>query len=160
MLCFVPELRGCVWYVCCYVRKKALLSAITERRDIGLYEVPLSMFLLGFGMGSMLANLHMCGIMLVLRAVFNMLVRNASPKGPMCFRCLMFSLPGPCELLFLLFFYCLLDLSCGECDVIYRCIVCCVFVNCLIKQFAICLGVVVILLLNVMGVFSVGGGAL
>ena len=30
----------------------------------------------------MLANFHMCGIMLVLRAVFNMLVRNASPSGP------------------------------------------------------------------------------
>ena len=35
-----------------------------------------------------------------------------------------------------------------------------VFVNCLVKQFAIYLGVVVILLLNVMEVFSVGGGAL
>ena len=35
-----------------------------------------------------------------------------------------------------------------------------VFVNCLIKQFAIFLGVVVILLLNVMEVLSVGGGAL
>ena len=32
---------------------------------MGLYEVPLSMSLLGFGMGTMLANLHMCGIMLV-----------------------------------------------------------------------------------------------
>ena len=30
----------------------------------------------------MLANFHMCGIMLVLRAVFNMLVRNASPREP------------------------------------------------------------------------------
>ena len=50
----------------------------------------------------MLANLYMCCIMLVLRAVFNMLVRNASPRGTMCFRCLMFSLSGPCELLFLL----------------------------------------------------------
>ena len=71
-------------------------------------------------------------------------------------------------------FYCLLDLSCGECDVIslyfIYCsvngsvrLVCCVFerfVNYLLKQFAICLGVVVILLLNVMEVFSVGGGAL
>ena len=35
-----------------------------------------------------------------------------------------------------------------------------VFVNCLVKQFAICLGVVAILLLNVMEVFSVRGGAL
>ena len=80
------------------------VSAITERRDMGLYEVPMSMSLLGFGMGTMLANFHMCGIMLVLRSVFNMLVRNASPRGPMCFRCLMFSLSGPCELLFLLCF--------------------------------------------------------
>ena len=50
--------------------------------------------------------------------------------------------------------YCLMDLSCCECDVISLyvmcysvtgsvCIVCCcltVFVNCLVKQFAICLG--------------------
>ena len=35
-----------------------------------------------------------------------------------------------------------------------------VFVNCLVKQFAMCLCVVAILLLNVMDVFSVGGGAL
>ena len=48
-------------------------------------------------------------------------------------------------------------MSCGECDVISLyfmccsingsvCLVCCVFVNCLLKQLAICLGVVVILL--------------
>ena len=40
------------------------------------------------------------------------------------------------------------------------CFVCCVFVNCLVKQFAMCLGVVAVLLLNVMDVFSVCGGAL
>ena len=51
---------------------------------MGMYEVPLSMSLLCFGMGTMLANFHMCGIMLVLRTVFNMLVRNASPRGHMC----------------------------------------------------------------------------
>ena len=34
------------------------VSAITERRDMGLYEVPLSVFLLGFGIGTMLANFH------------------------------------------------------------------------------------------------------
>ena len=39
-------------------------------------------------------------------------------------------------------------------------LVCCVFVNCLVKQFTICLGVVIILLLNVMEVFSDCGGAL
>ena len=69
---------------------------------MGLYEVPLSMCLLGFGMGTMLANVHMFVNMLLLRAVLHMLVRNASPRGSMCFRCLMFSLSGSCELLFLL----------------------------------------------------------
>ena len=46
----------------------------------------------------------MCGVMLVLRAVFNMLVTNASPRAPMCCSCQMFNLSGPCELLFLLCF--------------------------------------------------------
>ena len=64
----------------------------------------LSMSLLSFRMWTMLANFHMCDIMLVLREVFNMLVRNASPRGSMCFRCLMFNLSGPCDLLILLCF--------------------------------------------------------
>ena len=39
------------------------------------------------------------------------------------------------------------------------CVVCLtVFVNCLVQQFAMCLGVVAILLLNVMDVFSACGG--
>ena len=69
----------------------------------------------------------------------------------------MFNLSGHSELLFLLCFIA----SCSECDVIslyFMCcsvngsiyLVCCVFVNCLVKQFAMCLGVVAILLLNVM----------
>ena len=33
-----------------------------------------------------------------------MLLGNTSPWGPMCFRCLIFSLSGPCELLFLFCF--------------------------------------------------------
>ena len=37
---------------------------------------------------------------------------------------------------------------------------CCVFVNCLVKQLTICLGVFAVLLLNVMDLFSVAGGAL
>ena len=71
---------------------------------MGLYEVPLSMSLLGFGMGTMLANFHMCGMMLLFRTIFNMLMRNASTIRPMCFRCLMFKKSGPCELLFLFLF--------------------------------------------------------
>ena len=46
-------------------------------------------------------------------------------------------------------------------DLFVLCVACLtVFVNCLVKQFSICLGVVAILLLNVMEVFSVFGGAL
>ena len=45
------------------------MSAITERRDMGLHEVSLSMSLLDFGMGTMLANFHMCGIMLLLNTL-------------------------------------------------------------------------------------------
>ena len=78
MLCFVPGLRGCVW---CKEEGSYPVSAITERLHNGLYEVPMSMSLLGFGMGTKLANFHMCGIMLVLRAVFNMLVRNESKRA-------------------------------------------------------------------------------
>ena len=60
------------------------------RGGIWAYEVPLP--------------LSVCGIMFLLRAVLNILVRNVSPRGPMCFRCLIFNLSGPCELLFLLCF--------------------------------------------------------
>ena len=46
-------------------------------------------------------------------------------------------------------------------DLFVFCVACLtVLVNCLLKQFAICLGVVAILLLNVMDLFSVAGGAL
>ena len=46
-------------------------------------------------------------------------------------------------------------------DLFVLCVACLtVFVNGLVKQFAICLGVFAVLLLNVMDVFSVGGGAL
>ena len=99
--------------------------AITEKKAMGLYEVPLSMYLLGFVMGTMLANLHMGAIMLVLRAVFNMLVRYASPRGPMCFWCLMFNLSRPCELLILLCFIASWTPSCSECDVISLYFMCC-----------------------------------
>ena len=55
-------------------------------------------------MRTMLANFHMSGIMVLFEAALNILVRNASPRGPMCFRCPIFTLSGPCELLFVLCF--------------------------------------------------------
>ena len=94
--------------------------------------------------------------MLLLRAVLNILVRNASPRGPMCFRCLIFNLS--CELLFLL--CCMLCVALLMC-LFVLCVACLtVFVNCLVKQLAMCLGVVAILLLNGIEVFSVCGGAM
>ena len=38
---------------------------------MGLYEVPLSVSLLGFGIGALLANFHVRGIMFLLRAVIS-----------------------------------------------------------------------------------------
>ena len=61
---------------------------------MGLYEVPLSMSLLSFGMGTMLANFHVCGIILVLRSVFDMLVMNESKRAYVFYL--------PCESLFYL----------------------------------------------------------
>ena len=91
-------------FVVMYGRRLFSVSAITERRNMGMYEVPLSMSLLDFGIGTMLANFHMCGIMLVLRAVFNNVREECGSTRIYMFRCLMFSLSGPCELLFLLCF--------------------------------------------------------
>ena len=92
MLCFVPGCLVCL--LLCKEEGSSSVSAITKRRDMGLYEAPLSMSLLGFGMGIMLANFHMCGIMLLFRAVLNMLAINTSPRGPMCFWCLIYIICG------------------------------------------------------------------
>ena len=91
------------WCVCCYVEKKgrrlfSRVFAITERRDMSMYEVLLSVSLWGFGMETMLAKFHVRSIMFLLRPLLNILARNA------CFRCLIFSLSGTCALLFLLCF--------------------------------------------------------
>ena len=103
-----------------------------------------------------------------------MLVRNASRREPMCFRCLMFTLAGPCELLFWLCFIASWTWVVVS-VMLYPCILCValsidlfglcvsgltVFVNCLVKQLAICMGVFAILLLNVLELLCVVGGAL
>ena len=66
-VCSAVTVECCVLYLCCMgvfgmfdvMQGRRLFSsvfAITESRDMGLYEVPLS--LLGFGIGTMLANFH------------------------------------------------------------------------------------------------------
>ena len=61
--------------------------AITDRRDIGLYDVPMLMSLLGLGIGMMLASFHTRGILLSLSAVLYMFVRYFSAFLPMCLMC-------------------------------------------------------------------------
>ena len=85
-VCSAVTVECCILYPCCVGLFECLLlckeegsspvSAITERRDMGLYKVPLSMSLLGFGIGTMLANFHMCCIILLSSAVLNMRVRE------------------------------------------------------------------------------------
>ena len=68
-VCSAVIVECCVLYPCCMgvfgmfdvmLRRRLFSSvfAITERRDMGLYDVPLSVSLLGFGIGTMLANFH------------------------------------------------------------------------------------------------------
>ena len=75
--------------------------AITERGEMGLYDVPMLMSLFGFGIGMMFAGYHVLGMLLLFSDVLYMLVRYASPSGPMGLRCLI-PLSGSVELLFLL----------------------------------------------------------
>ena len=74
VMCVVPSLYSVLFctrvaWVClvclllCKEEGSSPVSAITERRDMDLYEVPMSISLLGIEMGTMLANFHMCGIM-------------------------------------------------------------------------------------------------
>ena len=66
------------------------MSAITEKRDMFPCKVPLCVFT-GFWDGDYVRQLALCEVLCGLRAVLIILVRNASPRGPMCFRCLIFS---------------------------------------------------------------------
>ena len=47
-----------VCFLLCREEGSSPVSAITERTDMGLYDVPLFVSLLGFGIGTMLANFH------------------------------------------------------------------------------------------------------
>ena len=68
-VCSAVPVEYCLLYPCCMgvfgtfavMYRRRLFSsvfAITERRDMGMYEVLLSVSLLGFGIGIMLANFH------------------------------------------------------------------------------------------------------
>ena len=151
VLCFAPVLRGCGCY---YVRQKTLLQCLQLLRG-GIWvcmRCPcLCVCCLCFGMGTMFAKFHVWCIMFSLSAVLNRLMRNTSPRGLMCFRCLIFSLSWPCELLFLLcfiasstrgvvgvmFYPCMVCVTLSM-ELYVLCVACLiVFINCSVKQLAI-----------------------
>ena len=92
-----------------------------------------------------------------------MLVRYTSPSGPMCLRCLMLTLSGPMELLFLLCFIAtwtcvvlsVMLVVCSLSVFMSMCLfVLCVFMFvCLFNAFAICVGEVSVFSLKVMVLF-------
>ena len=69
---------------------------------MGLYKVPLSMSLLDFGIVTMTTSICV-GLCCCYEQLKNAR-ENANPRGHYVFRCLMFNLYGPCELLSLLSF--------------------------------------------------------
>ena len=93
--CSTVTVECCILYPCCVgvfgmferlckEEGSYPVSAITEWRDMGMYEVPLSMSLLDFGIWTMLANFHICGIMLVLRICLGVVDddKSRSCSGP------------------------------------------------------------------------------
>ena len=105
--------------------------------------------------------------MLLFSDVLYMLARYASPSGPMCLRCLMLTLSGPVELLFVLCFItawtcvgvsvmlvvCRLSGFLSMC-LFVLCVLCLtVLVNCLLNAFAICVGELNILSLKIIVLF-------
>ena len=106
-------------------------------------------------------------MMLLFSDMLYMLVRYASPSGPMCLRCLMWALSGHVEVLFLLclivtwtcvvvsvmLVVCSLSVFLSMC-LFFFCVLCLtVLVNCLLNTFAICVGDVSVFSLKVMVLF-------
>ena len=101
--------------------------------------------------------------MLLFSDLLYMLVRYASPSGPMYLRCLMLTLSGPVELLFLLCFIatltcamvsvmlvvCSLNVFVSMCLFVVRVLCLNELVNCLLNAFAICVGEVSVFSLKV-----------
>ena len=103
--------------------------------------------------------------MLLFSDMLYMLVRYASPSGPMCLRCPMLNLLGPVELLFcfiatwtcavvsVMLVVCSLSVFLSMC-LLVLCVLCLtVLVNCLLHAFAISMGEVSVFSLKVMVLF-------
>ena len=101
--CGVTFLKPCCVLICCIVcvnsggeGSSPEFLAMTERREMSLYEVFIYMSLLGFGMDIMFTNFHICGmillkvIVLLFVSVFLLLERPCIVFQTMCVLCLSF----------------------------------------------------------------------
>ena len=82
---------------------------------------PLAMSLLGFGMGTMSSmGLPYVWYYVGVKSSFQHAREEFKSREPMCFSCLIFNL----RVVIFALFYCLLDLSCGEYNVISLFVLC------------------------------------
>jgi len=128
--------------------------------------------LLGLGMGTILANFHICGVIFKLTARLRIAVRYWMASGPRCFKWRMFMWSGPVELLLddldIASKTCVAVMCMGLDDKALVCLSTFLFVvfvacwmvltNCLLKAEAFCSGVIAGLSWKVTMVFDCGGG--
>ena len=152
----------------------SMVLAIGDRSDMGLLNVPIDESLFGLGIGMVFDVFQMLGMVLVFSDVLYICVRSVSALWPRCFKCFMFMLSGPVELLFRAF--CIACLVCSmviSMGVVFRRLVflsmcllsahvwcSTIFVNCLLNACAFCLLVMAVCVLKVIVVFGVCGGFL
>ena len=84
------------------IRSKILIAG--HRSETGLYEVDSCAGFPGFSNGMIVERFHISGMVQVCRDKLKIVVRYFIPKGPMCFRCIVAILSGPCALDALAFF--------------------------------------------------------
>ena len=164
MLCFCIRVAWACLVCLLLCKEEGFLWCLSNYWEEGYADGPvwgaLVYVFIGFWDGDYVSQLPYVCYYDVVKSRFQHASEDASPKGLMCFRCLMCSLLRPCELLFLLCFIASWTWVVVS-VIIYPCIFCVsllmdqfvlciagltVFVNCLVKQFAICLGVVITLL--------------
>ena len=88
MVAFEAMLCGDVWMLFVIYGSSVFSSVLLSLREVR-WVCMMIMSLFGFRIGKMFVSGHVLGVMLLFSDMLYMLVRYASPSGPMCLRCLM-----------------------------------------------------------------------
>ena len=88
---------------------------IAVRSDMGLYDVPMSIYLLVFGIGMMSVNFHVCGMVLLFREYVVHVGGVCESKWSEVFKVLDDNFIRRCGVIVFAVVYCLLNISCSEC---------------------------------------------